>query len=422
MLVYLTPIEFEQKTCLKFTDFWSELTLALHKRETIEIKGENMLGAVIGNIVGSLYYSEGKRIKTKEFIFFSDACHFRIDTVCTAAVADILLNNRQPATTIQAWCRRYPKLSRGKFKEWINSDVPKPYESYGNGAAMRVSPAAFLNRGSLSAALTATDMVTELTHNHPEGMKGARATTHAIWLAFQDQDPIDIRQVIATEYNYDLTQNVDEIRPGYAFDMTCEGTVPQAITCALESKNFEDAVRNAISLGGDSDTLAAIAGPIAEALHGIPPAIREQVESLYLIDAPDILEVVQKMYRLSNEKIGKTPHPIGNPIKCPNCDPEWILVGISHRFANRYAYGHINNDFLLDPSIMKYRILEPGEPGWIRAVDIDGTHNTFQKMRYDSVPLNPHWQYHKLECGCETFVFPDLKEIPNISRRLTLKK
>ena len=198
---------------------------------------------------------------------------------------------------------------------------------------------------------------------------------------------------------------MDEIRPGYAFDMTCPRTVPQAITCALESKNFEDAVRNAISLGGDSDTLAAIAGPIAEALHGIPTAIREQAESLYLIEAPDILEVVQEMYQLFDKKMGETPHPIGALVKCPNCDPEWVLVGISHRFANRYVYGHINNEFALNPSVQKYRILEPDKPGWIRMVDdIDGTYNTFQKMRYDSAPLN--WQYHKLECGCETFRFP----------------
>ena len=197
--------------------------------------------------------------------------------------------------------------------------------------------------------------------------------------------------------------------------MTCQGTVPQAITCALESENFEDAVRNAISLGGDSDTLAAIAGPIAEALHGIPTDIREQAESLYLIEAPDILEVVQEMYQLFDKRMGETPHPIGNPIKCPNCDPNWELVAISHRFANRYVYGHITNEFTLKPSGKKYRILEPGKPGWIRMVDdIDGTYNTFQKMRYDSVPLN--WQYHKLECGCKTFVLPDLKEIPKISR------
>ena len=161
---------------------------------------------------------------------------------------------------------------------------------------MRVSPAAFLNRDNLDAALAASDKVTEITHNHPEGMKGARATTHAIWLAFQGESPADIRKVIASEYGYDLTQTVDEIRPSYLFDITCQGTVPQAITCALESMSYEDAVRNAISLGGDSDTLAAIAGPIAEALHGIPDELKERTESIYLADAADMLEVLEQMY------------------------------------------------------------------------------------------------------------------------------
>ena len=127
-------------------------------------------------------------------------------------------------------------------------------------------------------------------------MKGARATTHAIWLAYQGESSAKIRQVIATEYGYDLTQTVDEIRPDYYFDVTCQGSVPQAITCALESVSFEDAVRNAISLGGDADTLAAIAGSIAEALHGIPDELKEHAESIYLTDAPDMLDVMQKMY------------------------------------------------------------------------------------------------------------------------------
>ena len=128
-------------------------------------------------------------------------------------------------------------------------------------------------------------------------MKGARATTHAIWLAFQGESPTDIRKVIASEYGYDLTQTVDEIRPSYLFDVTCQGTVPQAITCALESVSYEDAVRNAISLGGDADTLAAIAGPIAEALHGIPDELKERTESIYLTDAADMLEVLEEMYQ-----------------------------------------------------------------------------------------------------------------------------
>ncbi len=159
---------------------------------------------------------------------------------------------------------------------------------------MRVSPAAFLNRSrSLEEALAAADRVTEITHNHPEGMKGARATTHAIWLAFQKYEPKDIRRIIERTYSYDLSRTVDEIRPGYSFDVTCQGSVPEAITCALESTSFEDAVRNAISLGGDSDTQAAIAGPIAEALHGVPEYLVEKAKQ-YLTS--DIIEVIERLY------------------------------------------------------------------------------------------------------------------------------
>ena len=144
--------------------------------------------------------------------------------------------------------------------------------------------------------------MTAITHNHREGMKGARAATHAIWLAYQGEDVNNIREAITSTYNYDLSQTVDEIRPWYNFDVTCQGSVPPAITCALEAVSFEDAVRNAVSLGGDSDTLAAIAGPIAEALHGIPEDIRTQAEKRYLTDAlgypRDILRAMREMYQV----------------------------------------------------------------------------------------------------------------------------
>lgn len=161
---------------------------------------------------------------------------------------------------------------------------------------MRVSAAAFLNCNDLAAALSAADKVTEITHNHPEGMKGARATTHAIWLAFHGEDPADIRQAITSEYVYDLRKTVDEIRPDYFFNETCQDTVPQAISCALESVSYEDAVRNAISLGGDADTLAAIEGAIAEAMHGIPDEIKRQAEDRYPAEVPEMLEVIHKVY------------------------------------------------------------------------------------------------------------------------------
>ena len=255
-----------------------------------------MLGAVIGDIVGSIY--EWNRIKTKDFAFFGNGCDFTDDSVCTAAVADILMREVPPAETLQRWCRRFPGRGYGGFfRKWIDLNQPEPYGSYGNGAAMRVSPAAFFNRDDLDAALVASDKVTSVTHDHPEGIKGARATTHAIWLAYQGKNVTYIREVVTTEYGYDLTRTVDDIRPGYRFYETCQCTVPQAITCALESDSFEDAVRNAISLGGDSDTLAAIAGPIAEALHGIPQDIKEQTKNRYLANAPEILKVIRKMYQ-----------------------------------------------------------------------------------------------------------------------------
>ncbi len=255
-----------------------------------------MFGAIIGDIVGSIY--EHNVIKTKDFPLFGENNRLTDDTVCTAAVADILLNDLPPATTMQEWCQRYPGAGYGgNFGNWIYKNPPLPYNSYGNGSAMRVSPAAFLNQDNLENALNASDKVTEITHNHPEGMKGARATTHAIWLAFQNENPDAIRDIISREYGYDFSKSVDEIRPDYSFDVTCQGSVPQAITCALESNSFEDAIRNAISLGGDSDTLAAIAGPIAEAMHRIPEEYIEKVRIDFLSNSSDICEIIDSIYQ-----------------------------------------------------------------------------------------------------------------------------
>ena len=254
-----------------------------------------MWGAIIGDIVGSVY--EWDPIKTKDFELFNDRGHLTDDSVCTAAVADILLHDLSAAATLQEWCRRHPGMSYGGcFRQWIWHDSPEPYNSLGNGAAMRVSPAAFLNRDDLAAALAASDRVTAITHDHPEGMKGARATVHAIWLALNGEGPAKIRATVANEYAYDLTRTVDEIRPGYAFDETCQETVPESIVSALESTSFEDAIRNAVSLGGDSDTVAAIAGPIAEALHGIPGEMTATARERYLVDAPDVVAVIEEMY------------------------------------------------------------------------------------------------------------------------------
>ena len=260
-----------------------------------------MWGAIIGDIAGSMY--EWDRIKTKEFPLFGPRCEYTDDSVCTAAVADILLEGSAPATTLQRWCRRHQGRGYGgMFAHWIGSADPAPYGSFGNGAAMRVSPAAFLNRSRpLDEALGAADRVTAITHDHPEGMKGARAAAHAVWLAFQGAGAERMRRAIERTYGYELSRSVDEIRPGYRFDETCQRTVPEAITCALESASFEDALRNAISLGGDSDTLAAIAGPVAEAMHGVPEGLVATARERFLGPAPDIVDAMERMYRASPE-------------------------------------------------------------------------------------------------------------------------
>jgi len=250
-----------------------------------------MLGAIIGDIAGSIY--EHSNRKSKDFPFFGPGADFTDDTVCTIAVADALLHGKPPGDTLYEWCARYPGRGYGgMFAQWLRAWERRPYGSYGNGAAMRVSPAGLLGK-TLDEALAMARAVTEVTHNHPEGLKGAAATAHAIFLARAGERPEEIRTAIQSEYGYDLSRTVDEIRPAYQFDITCQGTVPEALICALEAKDFEDVIRNAISIGGDSDTLAAIAGGVAEALFGIseelvkggrsriPLGMRQVLDELY---------------------------------------------------------------------------------------------------------------------------------------------
>ena len=232
-----------------------------------------MIGVIIGDIVGSRW--EFRRIKTKEFPLFSDRNGITDDSILTVAVADALLNGRDPAESLRDWARRV-KTGRHvagygkKFIKWVAAPtVQPPYGSYGNGGAMRVSPAAFL-ADTLDECLDMAVRVTEITHNHPEGIKGALATAHAIFLALQGEDVLTIRATITQTYDYDLSRTVDEIRTVHEYNETAQGCVPEALTCALEAVDFEDAIRNAVSLGGDADTLAAIAGGLAEARFSIP--------------------------------------------------------------------------------------------------------------------------------------------------------
>ncbi|NJD19090.1 MAG: ADP-ribosylglycohydrolase family protein [Gemmatimonadetes bacterium] len=234
-----------------------------------------MLGAIVGDIVGSIY--EWNNHRSKDFPFFGPGADYTDDSVLTAAVADALLNGHPPQKSLFLWATRHPKRGYGGgFERWLRTWELAPYDSWGNGAAMRVSPAALL-ANTLDEALALATRVTEVTHDHPEGIKGAKATAHAIFLARFGATPDEIRRTIAEAYGYDMDRTVDAIRLGYRFNESCQETVPESLICALEATSFEDAIRNAISIGGDSDTVAAIAGPVAEALFGIPDEIALQV-------------------------------------------------------------------------------------------------------------------------------------------------
>lgn len=236
-----------------------------------------MWGAVIGDIVGSIY--EWDNVKTKDFgPLFQSGSFFTDDTVCTVAVADILLNGKDPATVMRAWCRQHPDAGYGgNFKDWVYDADMGPYNSWGNGSAMRISPAALL-ADSREQMLENARRVTAITHNHPEGLKGALATVDAIYALRRGAAPAEVRSFIELEYDYPLNRTLDMIRPDYDFDVSCQGSVPEAIICALEATDFEDAIRNAVSLGGDSDTIACIAGAIAEARFGVPQAFVIEAE------------------------------------------------------------------------------------------------------------------------------------------------
>ena len=238
-----------------------------------------MLGAIIGDIVGSRF--EWHNNRNKEFDFLTHKCFFTDDSVMSLAVAKAILNcngnydnlSAESVATMQSIGRPYPSCGYGgSFYNWMYSDSPKPYGSYGNGAAMRVSACGFV-ASSLEEAIELSRKVTEVTHNHPEGIKGAEATAVAIYMARTGSSLLDIQDYIHKHY-YKINFKLDDIRDTYEFNETCQDTVPQALEAFFESTSFEDAIRNAISIGGDSDTLGAIVGGIAEAYYGIPTDVR----------------------------------------------------------------------------------------------------------------------------------------------------
>ena len=234
-----------------------------------------MLGAIAGDIIGSV--RENLRIKRKDFELFPSLSFYTDDTVLTVAVADAILNGKSYGETIKAYARRHPLRGYGpKFMMWLLKPGIRPYNSLGNGSAMRVSPVAHAY-DSEETVLQHAKLSAECTHNHPEGIKGAQATSLAIYMARSGAGKEEIRKQIMKRFDYDLDRTVDAIRPDYQINLTCPGSVPEAIVAFLDSTDFEDAIRNAVSLGGDADTQAAIAGGIAEAYYkSIPSSILEK--------------------------------------------------------------------------------------------------------------------------------------------------
>jgi ADP-ribosylglycohydrolase len=238
-----------------------------------------MIGAIAGDIIGSVY--EWNNIKTKEFELFSSECSFTDDSVLTVALADTILTGRPYVENLREFYRLYPGAGYGgSFHRWAKDPKAGPYNSWGNGAGMRISPAGYAY-DDLEMTLKKAKEFTEITHDHPEGIKGGQATAAAIFLARTSRSKAEIRAYVESAFGYDLSQHVDQIRPNYYFNESSQRTVPQAIRAFLDSTDFEDAIRTAISLGGDSDTLACITGGIAQAFYGgVPEAIAQKVYSI----------------------------------------------------------------------------------------------------------------------------------------------
>lgn len=254
-----------------------------------------MLGALVGDIVGSVY--EWKNHRSKDFPLFQPKSRFTDDSVLTVALADAILAGADFSAVMRRYGERYPDAGYGgMFRRWLWSPGMGPYNSFGNGAAMRISPAGWAYK-TLEETLSKAAAYTSVTHNHPEGVKGAEAIAGAIWMARHGKPKSEIRAWVAKRTGYDLSRTCDQIRPVYLFNETCQQTVPEALIAFLESTDFEDAIRLGVSLGGDTDTLTCITGSVAEAFYGGVPAAIEK-EALARLDAPlrDVVQVFRRKF------------------------------------------------------------------------------------------------------------------------------
>lgn len=238
-----------------------------------------LLGAIAGDIIGSKYEFMRHAVKTKNFELFPEDAYFTDDSVLTIALADSIINDVPYTENLREYYKLYPDAGYGvKFREWCEDPTMKAYNSFGNGAAMRISPVGYAYN-DIDTVLKKSEEFTIITHNHPEGIKGAQATALSIFLARNNYPKSAIKSSIEKIFGYNLDPRLDDIRPTYKFDESCQGTVPQSIIAFLESNDFEDAIRNAVSLGGDADTLACITGSIAYAYYGEIP--KHMVDKVY---------------------------------------------------------------------------------------------------------------------------------------------
>jgi ADP-ribosylglycohydrolase len=262
-----------------------------------------MYGAILGDMIGSPYEFD-RSPKTKELPMFKEDSCFTDDTVMTVAVAEALTNSvggtddeikSALVGSMQKWGRHYPDAGYGaRFYYWLRTNDPRPYGSFGNGSAMRVSSAGWLYP-TLSETRRIARLTAMVTHNHPEGIKGAETTASAIYLARNGSSKEEIRDYIVREFGYDLSRTCDEIRPTYHHVETCQKTVPEAITAFLEGTDFEDVIRTAVSLGGDCDTLTCIAGGMAEAFYGVPEDYKRECRSRLADDMLAVLDRFDKV-------------------------------------------------------------------------------------------------------------------------------
>lgn len=256
-----------------------------------------MLGAICGDVIGSVY--ERNNVKSKNFPFFSKDTRFTDDTVLTVAIADAILHKKYFGATIHRYCVNYPEAGFGsRFREWFKSKHPKPYGSYGNGSAMRVSPVGYAF-DTIPEIMRVAEKTSSISHNHPDAIKGSQAIAVSIFLARNRKSKSEIKSYIEKEFGYDLNRSIDSIRKTYKFDVSAKGSVPEAIIAFLESTDYEDAIRTAISIGGDSDTIACMCGGIAEAYYRtIPADIVREVKKVLPVEFNTILdEFYQKVVK-----------------------------------------------------------------------------------------------------------------------------